>query len=378
MIQLESMKIGIEAERANHSQKTGVEHYSTELIQHLAKIDRNNEYVLYLRTPPQDWFKQLPSNFKLKVLPFPMFWTQVRLSWELLLHPVDVLLVPASTLPIYHPKSVYTEHDVAWLYYPEAFTFFMRWFHRIFSWLARFGSSKIIAISQSTKNDLVKHYHVPESKIAVIPHGYTPTSGQDFQLSEKIKQQLPDKYILFLSTLQPRKNLPKLIQAFRLLKQEHPDIPHKLVVVGKPGWRYEESLQAIRENVDIVVYLGHVADQERWPIYKKATAFVHASLYEGFGMWILEAFDCGVPVVISHNSSLPEVGGDAVLYFNPLDVQNIKNTIAKVLLDDTLQQEMVKKGKQQLAKFGWEKCASQTLQVLEQVGASTINNFKNK
>lgn len=362
------MKIGIEAERANKTAKTGVEHYAKELIQHLAKIDTKNKYILYLQTQPQDWFLNLPENFKTKVIPFPKFWTQIRLSWEMLFHPVDVLFVPASTLPLIHPKSVYTEHDVAWIYFPEIFTWYMRQFHRVFSWLARTSSTKIIAISNSTKNDLVEHYGVASNKIAVVPHGYTKTDSINAELSEEVKSKLPEKYILFLSTLQPRKNLELLIDAFRELKTEHPELSHKLVVVGGAGWKFQTILTKIDENKDIVTYLGRIGDDERWPIYKGADMFIHPSLYEGFGMWILEAFECGTPVAVSNNSSLPEVGGEAALYFDPNNKSEIKAVILKVLSNPDLREQMIAKGKQQLAQFSWERCVRETLAVLEEVG----------
>src|SRR6185503_5545744 len=132
------MTIGIEAERANHAQKTGVEHYAKQLILHISKIDHENQYVLYLRTKPQDWFFDLPKNFKIKVMPFPIFWTQIRISLEMLFHPPDVLFIPASSMPIIHPKkTVVTVHDLAFMYYPEMFTTFMRYFHRFEDWLVK-------------------------------------------------------------------------------------------------------------------------------------------------------------------------------------------------------------------------------------------------
>ncbi len=358
------MVIGIEAERANHGEKTGVEHYAKQLILHLAKIDSNNRYILYLRTKPESWFLSLPKNFEVKVIPFPIFWTQLRLSWEMLWHRPDVLFVPASTLPLIHPRSVYTEHDVAWIYYPEIFTFYMRWFHRIFSWLARTGATKIIAISEATKKDLVNHYEVVPEKIAVVPHGYEVTEGVNKNLSAELKAKLPEKYLLFLSTIQPRKNLVGLIEAFAELKQEHPELPHKLVVVGGKGWKYEYSLRSIEKHSDIVTYLGRVKDEERWPIYANAELFINASFYEGFGMWILEAFECGVPVAVSNISSLPEVGGDAAIYFDPHSKQEIKAAIYKILSNSELSQELVYKGRSRLQEFSWEKCAKQTLEVL--------------
>ena len=362
------MIIGIEAERANNRVKTGVEHYAKQLILHLAKIDQYNQYILYLQTEPEDWFLTLPKNFQVKIIPFPIFWTQIRISWEMIWHPPDVLFVPASTLPLIHPKSVYTEHDVAWIYYPEIFTFYMRWFHRIFSWLARTASKKIIAISSATKKDLVEHYRVDANKIVVVPHGYQETNKDFSTLPKQISDSLPEKYILFLSTIQPRKNLIGLIKAFKELKDEHPELTHKLVVVGKAGWKYEETLQVIEQNKDIVVYLGHVGDEERWPIFHRADLFIHPSFYEGFGMWILEAFECGVPVAVSNVSSLPEVGGDAAIYFDPHSTEEIKQVIWKVLNDKNLSENMVVKGKERLKDFSWEKCARETLSVLEEAG----------
>ena len=360
------MRIGIEAERANNRVKTGVEHYVKELILQLAKIDSTNEYTLYLQTQPEDWFLNLPKNFKLKVIPFPKFWTQIRLSWEMFISPPDVLFVPASTLPLIHPKSVYTEHDVAWIYYPEVFTWYMLQFHRVFSWLARRGATKIISISESTKKDLINHYQVDPEKIAVVPHGYTENTDVANELSEEVKAKLPDKYILFLSTLQPRKNLELLIDAFKELKSEHPELPHKLVVVGKPGWKFQEILRKVDDNKDIVAYLGHISDGDRWPVFKKADLFVCPSLYEGFGMPLLEAFECNVPVATSNSSSLPEVGGDAAVYFDPTSKEEMKQAILKVLNSAELRAELVAKGRGQLAKFSWEKCARETLAVLEE------------
>src|SRR3989344_5462823 len=143
------MLIGIEAERANNPVKTGVEHYAKQLILNLAAIDKANAYVLYLRTQPQEWLKGLPQNFKIKVMPFPLFWTQIRISLEMLFNPVDVLMIPASALPLIHPKrSVVAIHDLAWKFYPASFTWFMRNF---LEWSAGFAvrkAGKIIAISQ--------------------------------------------------------------------------------------------------------------------------------------------------------------------------------------------------------------------------------------
>lgn len=359
------MLIGIEAERANHPQKTGVEHYAKQLILHLAKIDGHNQYRLYLRTPPEPWLKDLPQNFELKVMPFPVFWTQARISQEMLFHPVDVLLIPASALPLIHPKrSVVTIHDVGWRYFPDSFTWFMRHF---LEWSTKFAvkrASDVVAVSESTKADLIKFYKIDGGKITVIHHGYEKELGIR---NKKSGIELPSKYILFLSTLQPRKNLEGLIKAFRQLKTEHPELPHKLVVAGKPGWKFEAILKTIKDNSDIVAYLNFVSDDNRLAILSGADLLVLPSFYEGFGMPILEAFSAGVPVATSNVSSMPEVAGNAAVYFDPKNIGEIKTAIKSVLLDKSLADGLRDKGRQRLQGFSWEKCARETLEVMTKI-----------
>lgn len=355
------MLIGIEAERANLGQKTGVEHYAKKLIQHLAKLDDKNQYRLYLRSQPQDWFLKLPKNFEIKIIPFPLFWTQIRISLEMMFNPVDVLFIPASALPIIHPKnSVVTIHDLAWKFYPETFTWFTRWFLNWSTGFAVRKASKIIAVSEATKNDLLKFYKVSERKISVVYHGYDIESVSNIES----KIQLPNKYVLFLSTLQPRKNLEGLIEAFKQLKLDHPEVPHKLVVVGKPGWKYESILKKINENRNFVEYLNYVSDADYRTVLQKAELLVQPAFYEGFGIQALDALVFGVPLACSNVSSLPEVAGDAAIYFNPHDIQDMKNAIYSVLSNKELSETLKTKGAERVKNFGWEKCAEQTLSIL--------------
>lgn len=358
------MIIGIEAERANNPHKTGVEHYAKQLIQHLALIDRENNYILYLRTKPEPWFLKLPKNFSVKVIPFPIFWTQLRLSWEMLFSPVDVLLIPASALPLIHPKkSVVTIHDLAWKFYPQSFTRFTRNFLEWSTGFAARRASKVIAVSQSTKNDLEKFYKINPNKIVVVHHGYEEHKQVE-AAEQKSVLNLPEKYVLFLSTLQPRKNLEGLIDAFVLLKKEYPELPHKLVVVGRPGWKFESILTKIAENTLEVIYLNYVSDADREIILQRAGLLVQPAFYEGFGMQLLEAFEAGVPVAASNISSLPEVAGQAAVYFDPHDIRDIKTAMKNILFDASLSQNLIAKGKGRLKDFSWEKCARETLNVI--------------
>ncbi len=357
------MLIGIEADRANHPQKTGVEHYAKQLILHLAEIDSQNRYILYLRGKPQEWFLKLPKNFAVKVMPFPIFWTQIRISLEMLFHPVNVLMIPASALPLIHPKkSVVTIHDLGWKYFPQTFTWFMRNF---LEWSTRFAvknANNIIAVSEATKNDLIEFYQISPNKITVIHHGYEEIAPSNLIT----KANLPEKYIVFISTLQPRKNLEGLIDAFVKLKQQLPELPHKLVVVGKPGWKFEGIIRKIEQNKNFVLYLNHVSDAEKSAILSKADLLVLPSFYEGFGMQILEAFSLNIPVATSNISSMPEVAGQAAVYFDPNNINEIKDAIKSVLLDKSMSDCLKNLGRERLKQFSWKKCAQETLKVLTQ------------
>ncbi|MFI5205358.1 MAG: glycosyltransferase family 4 protein, partial [Candidatus Paceibacterales bacterium] len=219
---------------------------------------------------------------------------------------------------------------------------------------------------QSTKNDLIKFYKVDENKIMVAHLGYDVGASFSRPLLDSGGQARPlqQPYILFLSTLQPRKNLEGLIEAFKQLKTENPELPHKLVVVGRPGWKFEDIVKKIDENKDIVVYLNHVSDEDRFVILGKADLLVLPSFYEGFGMTILEAFSAGVPVATSNVSSMSEVAGEAAVYFDPRNIAEIKNAIKSVLLDKSLSENLKTKGLARLKDFSWQKCAAETLKIL--------------
>lgn len=375
------MKIGIEAERANEAQKTGVEHYAKQLILHLAQIDQENEYVLYLRYDPESWFTDLPKNFRVKKLGwgpihFPYLWTQLRLSLEMLIAPPDVLFVPAASLPIIHPRRSYTTiHDIAWKIYPETFKSLKRWYLEFTTWFAALSAKKVIAVSEATKKDLEKYYLVNPKKIAVVHHGYTvvnnlPHSASGHPLLARrgvggeVDVSVPEKFVLFLSTIQPRKNLIGAIEAMKAFREKHKGEDYKLLVVGKKGWKSEESVAAIEANKDFVEYIGHVTDEQRELIYSKASCMLMPSFYEGFGMWILEAFDAGVPLLTSNVSSMPEIGGRAAVYFDPHEKTDIVRALEEVLLDKEKAQSLKALGKERLKEFSWGKCAKETLEVL--------------
>ncbi|MDP4001217.1 MAG: glycosyltransferase family 1 protein [bacterium] len=366
------MTIGLEAERANLPNPTGVEMYAAELIKHLARIDQKNNYVLYFRTKPQAWFYRLPLNFTCKVMPFPKFWTQIRLSWEMFWHPVDVLVILASALPLYHPKnSVFTAHDLAYEFFPDAFTTFMRNYLILSTRFAAKHAASVLAVSESTKKDLEKLYKIDPSKIAVtylaLDHDqYKPLIYENVQPTLDKFKLTYKKYILFLGTLQPRKNIISLIDAFIKLKKEN-RIEEKLVIAGGKGWLYDSIIEKIAKEgaVHDIQFLGYVDESDKAALYNGSTLTTLPALYEGFGLPPLEAMACGVPVVVSNVSSLPEIAGGAAELVDPSSVDSIAAGLLKVLSDKTLQAELSKKGIERAKDFTWENTARKTLALLE-------------
>ncbi|MBI3952838.1 MAG: glycosyltransferase family 4 protein [Candidatus Doudnabacteria bacterium] len=370
------MRIGLEAERANLPNPTGVERYAAELIRNLAKLDSKNQYVLYFRTKPQDWFKNLGPNFKLRIIPFPKFWTQLRISWEMIIHPVDVLSILASALPIQHPKnSVVTVHDIAFEFFPEAFTWFMRNYQ---IWSSRYAvrcAVKIVTPSESTRQDLIKHYKADPNKVVVIPlaadRSFMPIPYDRVQPMLDKFRLVYKKYILFVGTLQPRKNIIRLIDAFIKLKKEN-RIEEKLVLTGGKGWLWEPIMKKISEAglSGDVVHLGYVDNNDLPALYNGAVLLTLPALYEGFGLPPLEAMQCGTPVVVSNISSLPEVVGDAGKLVDPNSVDSIAEGLLEVLSDGKLRGEMGERGIRQAGKFTWQETARKTLALFESLKSS--------
>lgn len=365
------MVIGIDASRAVLGQKTGTENYSFNLIRSLAKIDQRNQYFLYLNQSLNQVgvFRErlgLSENFEIKSLPCPRFWTQIRLASEMLWHKkeIDVLFIPSHTIPWIHPKNtVVTIHGLEYEYFPDAYSRFDLWHLRQTTKLATVWAKKIITVSKNTKKDLIKFYKTKPEQIEVVYHGVGDLSQDQINLS---KVKLLQPYIFFIGRLEARKNLVRLIDAFGKLKKEK-KIPHKLVLAGKPGFGFEEISKAIKKfglDKDIIL-LGFISDREKLGFFKGAHVFVFPSLYEGFGMPLLEAMKAGVPCACSKIPSLSEIGGEAVLYFDPEDPGEIARVIWEVLSDSNLREKMIRKGQNRAADFSWEKCAKETLEVLK-------------
>jgi glycosyltransferase involved in cell wall biosynthesis len=289
-------------------------------------------------------------------------------------HPPDVLFVPAHVMPLACPvPSVVTVHDLGYLLYPEAHRPFDRWY---LGWTTRRHArlaACVIADSEATRADLIRHYQTdPERIVTVYPgrdESLTRVDAPEAISAAKTRYAIDGDYLLYLGTLQPRKNLVRLVEAFAHLQPLTPGL--HLVLAGKKGWLYDD-LFARAEALglrDCVLFIGYLADDDKAPLLSGARALVYPSLYEGFGFPVLEAMACGTPVLTSNVSSLPEVVGDAALLVDPLDVDVIAEGMSRLITDDELRVTLVEKGYAQVRKFSWAHAAREVLQVLEAVAS---------
>jgi glycosyltransferase involved in cell wall biosynthesis len=371
------MLIGIDASRSvalrpaqgGAQKRTGTENYSLNLISHLLALQSEHCYRLYFNRPPTCEF-QIP-NSEFRIMPFPRLWTHLRFSWEMVRYPPDLLFVPAHVLPIVHPRrSVVTIHDLGYLYHPEAHRPLDRIYLDLSTRYNARAATRLIADSSATQHDLIERYGVGPDKITVVYPGYDKTIFQPVRDEEtievvKARYGITDDYILFVGTLQPRKNLTSLIKAFSDLQLPTSNL--QLVIAGKKGWLYKEIFRQVEElGLEAkAVFTGYVPEGNLPALLSGARLFVFPSLYEGFGLPVLEAMACGTPVVCSKVSSLPEVAGDAAVLVDPLDVKGLAAAMERVLGDEELRSDLINRGFAQVRKFSWEKCARETLHVLE-------------
>jgi len=360
------MKIAIQAADLDSQRIDGTRIYIRSLLEEFGKISPEDHFLIYHKnkfnselTPPN------LENYEIKKLRWPFFWTQLRFAGVLWKDEPDVLWMPFHNIPLARPKKVktiITIHDLAFKYFPDHFTKKDLWKLNFLAGMAIRNSDKIIAISEATKKDILKFYpQIKAEKIKVIYHGFNEEyfQAQNSQLATRNSKW--KNYILYVGALQPRKNLNTLIEAFNLLKKERTEL--KLVLAGEKAWLWEGIMEKVAQSPfkkDIIM-TEKVSQSELITLYREAALFVFPSLYEGFGLPILEAFASRVPVVAANNSSLPEVGGDAALYFDARNPQDLKVKMLSVLSNEKVKNEMIAKGLLQLQKFSWAKCAKETL-----------------
>jgi len=375
------MIIGIDGNEANVEKRVGISEYAYQLLlqfsnDHLAR-DKNINFVIYLKDKPLDSLPRQNKHWHYRVLKPGKFWTQWRLPLDLFLHHPrpDVFFSMTHYAPRYSPiPTIVSVMDVSYLRFPEMFN--KSDLYQLAHWTEYSvkKAKKVLTISDSSRDDIIKIYKKSKEDVVTIYPGIKHIESLEPRIygmnQIQDKYQVSDKFILFVGTLQPRKNIVRLIEAFSKLKTEDEKLKKlELVIIGKRGWQYEEILEAPEKFgvSDKVKILENVPDTDLDVFYQNALCYVLPSLYEGFGLPVVEAMQRGCPVITSNISSLPEAGGDAAVYVDPEDVSDIAKKMEKVITDEKLRHELVAKGKKQITKFSWEKAARETLGILEDV-----------
>ncbi len=368
------MLIGVDGNEANVLNRVGTGQYTYSLLKHWQKqASSKYQFKIYLSSSPKEHLPKKNPNFVYTAFGPKRFWTQFALPAKLFLEKdrPDIFFSPAHYAPRFCPvKNTVTIHDLAYLTHPAEFKKSDQ--QQLSTW-TKYSveqAEKIIAVSDNTKKDLVRFYRLPEEKINVIYNGFDNSRFHSNLAKSHIKKtqekyQVQGDYLVYLGTLQPRKNVENLIKALPEIINQNPSI--KLVIIGKKGWLYS-TIFSLVEDLGLekkVFFTDFVPDDEVPFLIAGAKVFILPSLYEGFGITVLEAMACGVPVVVSRVSSLPEVVNEAGLYIdNPKNYAQIAQQVNKILTNEKLAKDLIQKGLSQAKNFSWEKCAQETLAVL--------------
>lgn len=436
------MVFGFDGSRAFVAGKTGTENYSYQLLKALAEIDKKNQYIVYLRpnyssseersNESRSYLKDInilkegsrlrsnnikgwPENFQFKVINWPRLWTQGGLAKQTFRDKLDVLFVPAHTLPVIRKpglKTVVTVHDLGSEYLPSMHQVKQRVYLDFMQKFQLRTATRIVAVSNATKKDLIKKIGLDSKKVSVTYEGYDKALykrvSSDALVNSLRQYGLQDeKYFLFVGTIQPRKNLGRLIKAFSNFIARGPassasrrasslanrslrlragtpsslsplaaetipvalvgsSVAPLLVLAGSKGWLSDEIFNLPKKLgiEDKVKFLGYVPDKNLSALYSGAEALLFPSLFEGFGLPILEAQASGCPVLTSNISSMPEVAGEGAIFVDPYFVGDIVKGMIRINNQDT-RNKLIKAGYENIKRFSWEKCAIQTLEVLE-------------
>ncbi len=377
------MLIYLDVSAAVH-RRAGLGRYAESLTRALVAADPDRYGLFYNRErsiEPLDGLEHLPTRtVALGYKPWRMLvWLGqlARIGFDRLLpdgalfHATEHLLLPLRSIP-----TVLTVHDLIFRHLPDHHKPLNRWYLNLTMPLYCRRATRIIAISRHTRDDLVASYGLPPEKIDVVYEAAAPHFRP--QPPEKVaavraRYGLPERYILSVGTIEPRKNLTRFLTVFERAYRE--GATEGWVIVGKRGWLYGDFFARLERSPvrDAVLFPGYVPDEDLPAVYAGAQALAFPSLYEGFGLPVLEAMACGTPVLASRGSSIPEVGGAAALYFDPLDTDGMTETLLRLLRDPTLREEMRERGLAQARRFSWSKAAAETAAVYRAVLDSAAN-----
>lgn len=378
------MLIGIDSSRAIRPRLTGTERYSREIISHLLRLPQADEHTwrLYTDREPEPELFTLEGeersvleqdNVEVRVLPARRMWTHRALRAEVMRNRPDVLFVPSHVVPFTLmpsrlPNAVVTVHDLGFHALPESHTLRQRLYLKWSTAWSTSTAKKVIAVSQATAADLLRFYVKSTSKIRVVYEAAYEWHPPTQAVIDEAKQAhgLIRPYALYVGTIQPRKNVARMIDAFSLLvEREH--VEWDLVLAGGAGWLSEPIFDLVKASrfADRIHLTGYIPESELPGLLAGALFFCYPSLFEGFGLPVLEAQTAGVPVLTAYSSSLPEVAGNAAILVDPTDVNAIADAMLRISRDEALRQQLIEAGYENVKRFSWDKAAQETLAVLE-------------
>lgn len=371
------MRIGIDATPVGNRSGTG--YYTGKLIEYLGRADSENEYFLYCAPGYRQHLEHSSMfeypNFRVVQVPvrgraLGFGWKQVWLPRQIKKEGIDLFHFPAFIGSLRTgPPSIVTVHDLCFVLFPEAFSRIRRWYYKRIIPRSIRNSHSIIVDSDSTKNDLFRYLGVKSDRVHRVYLGVDPvrfykvTRGRELDRLRNA-YSLPSDFILYVGTLEPRKNITRLLRAFAygVLSK---GLPYKLVIAGRKGWLYEGIFREVRAmNLGEHVYFpGYVKPVDLAGLYSMARAFAYPSLYEGFGLPCLEAMSCGTPVLASSTSALPEVVGDCAVIVNPISTESIAEGLRRICSDEELNRRLSSLGPRRASRFSWLTTAKKTVEV---------------
>lgn len=359
------MKIAIDCHTLENKNWAGKEQALFNIIRSLASIDKNNQYILYFRNQVTLNIEK-PDSWQIKSFKLPIPLWQLAVLFDLFfVFRAEVLFVPCSYLLLsieFFIPTVVMLHDLT------TFIPVIKKFHKkdivlkekLFVQLALKKAKSVISVSNNTKVDCIKYFNIPSDKIKVIYPGnknfLQKINDEDLISNVLDEYGLPERFFLFVGTLEPRKNIPNIIKAYKNYLLENPTINLPLLLVGKKGWYYQDFFQLVKDLQlgEKIIFTGYLPDEVLLYLYNRAEIVIYPSLYEGFGSPVLEAMSCGAPVITSNISSLPEVAGEAAVLVDPNNIDEIKSAIKKITSNRLFRENLIERGLTQAQKFSWD------------------------
>ncbi len=368
------VKIGIMLRHLNPGgHEMGTRIYTENVVNGILEADKTNEYVLIYKDENLLGTFSGYENVIEKVLKTPskILWDQIGIPLLARKENLDLIFNPKFTVPLFTKrKTIFVMHGMEWYVYPEVYKWFDVHYIKFALPLYCKKADRVIAVSNQVEDEILKYIKVNSNKIITIHEAYNkifhPIKEQAVLRKIKTQYNLPDNFILYVGDIFPSKNFGRLLKAYNELQKIH---PIKLVVVGRERWKFEQDFSLIQDfNLeDKIIFTGHIPQTDLPAFYNLAKLFVFPSLDEGFGLPLVEAMACGCPVVASKTGALPEIGGDGAYYIDPYNIEEITNGMYRVLANDNLKNELIKKGFQQSHKFSWEKNVQNTLSMIYEV-----------